>query len=113
MFPLLIGPLISLAFSALQDFGVNVPSGIADLVAKLTPVVENIIQEVQSGQSPSAETIIVLQDIVPAIQAIKADTSIDPKYVAWATLLDRVLAGILANDAEAQKLIDPTKLHLE
>lgn len=110
MLTLLIGPLLSLLLSTLSDFGVNVPSSIGSLITQLVPVVQGLVADISAGGSPSAETITILQTLLPAIQAIKADTSLDPKYIQWATLLDDVLTKVLQNDQDAQTVIDPTKL---
>jgi hypothetical protein len=110
MLTLLLGPLLNLLLSTLNEFGVNVPSSISSLVTQLFPVVQNLVADIQAGGSPSAETITILQTLLPAIQAIKADTMLDPKYIQWATLLDDVLAKVLTADQDAQTAVDPSKL---
>lgn len=106
----LLSPLLNLLLSSLSDFGVNVPTSIENLIESLAPVVEDIIADIEKGGTPSAETVTILQQLAPAIAAIKADTSINPQYVQWATLLDDVLVSVLLADTEAQNKVDPTTL---
>jgi hypothetical protein len=113
MLTLLPGIAINILLAALNQFGVNVPPNIADLVTKLVPVVEKLIADIRAGGTPSVQTVSIVQELLPAIQAVRADTTLDPRYIEWANLLEEMVVNVTLADAEAQKGVDPTKLHAE
>jgi hypothetical protein len=109
----LLPVLINLLLAALSSFGVDVPASISALVTQLGPVVEKIAVDIQGGGTPSAETVTILQDLLPAIQDVKADTTLDPKYVEWASLLDEMVVNVTIADQTAQQGINSSTLHAE
>jgi hypothetical protein len=113
MLTLLPGIALNLLLAALNGFGVNVPSNITALVTQLVPVVQKLISDISAGGSPSTETITIVQELVPAIQAVRMDTSLDPIYTEWASLLEEMVVNVTLADAAALKGVDPTKLHAE
>jgi len=105
------GLAITIISALLGTFGVNVPASVTALVAGLTPAVQNLIEDLRNHGTPTEETVTVLQDLLPIIQAVKNDTTLDPRFTEWAELLAEMVANVAIADADAQKLIDPTKLH--
>ena len=113
MLTLLPGIAINILLAALSQFGVNVPSSITALVTQLVPVVEKLIADIRAGGTPSVEAVSIVQELLPAIQAVKADTTLDPRYIEWAGLLEEMVVNVTLADADALKGVDPTKLHAE
>jgi len=111
----MIEQLPGLAFTILTallgSFGVNVPESISKLVAGLTPAVQKLIEDLRNRGSASQETVTVLQDLLPVLAAVKADTSVDPRFTEWAELITEMITNVAIADADAQTLIDPDKLH--
>jgi hypothetical protein len=113
MLTLLPGIAINILLAALNSFGVDVPANITSLVTSLVPVVENLINDIKGGGTPSQETISIVQELLPAIQAVRTDTSLDPRFTEWATLLEEMVVAVTLADADALKGVDATKLHAE
>jgi len=105
------GLALTLLSALLGTFGVNVPASIASLVSGLTPAVLSLIEDLRNRGTASDETVTVLQDLLPIIAAVKNDTTIDPRFTEWAELLTEMITNVAIADADAQKLIDPSKLH--
>jgi hypothetical protein len=113
MLTLLPGILLNILGATLRQFGINVPPNIAALVTQLIPVTQKLILDLHNGGTPSAEVVDVLQTLIPAIQAVKDDTTLDPRYAEWAGLLDEMVANVVVADKDAQAGVDPAKLHDE
>jgi hypothetical protein len=113
MLTLLPGIAINILLAALNQFGVNVPANITALVTQLVPVVEKLIADIRNGGTPSQETVSIVQELVPAIQAVKADTTLNPVYTEWAAALEEMVVNVTLADADALKGVDATKLHAE
>ena len=113
MLTLLPGIALNLLLTALNGFGVNVPANLQALITALVPVVQKLIADIQAGGTPSQETITIVQELVPAIQAVRQDTSLDPIYTEWASLLEEMVVNVTLADQDAMKSVDPTKLHAE
>lgn len=105
------GLAITIISALLGTFGVNVPASITNLVKGLTPAVQSLIEDLRNRGTASEETVTVLQDLLPIIAAVKNDTSLDPRFTEWAELLTEMITNVAIADADAQKLIDPAKLH--
>ncbi len=113
MLVLLPGLLLNILSALLQQFGVNVPGNISALVTQLVPVVEKLITDLRDGGEPSEEVVSILQTLIPAIQAVKDDTTLDPRYTEWAGLLNEMVINVMLADKDAQTGVDPAKLHDE
>jgi hypothetical protein len=109
----LLPVLFNLVLSALSQFGVNVPPNLVALIGQLGPVVEKLITDLRAGSTPSAETVTILQDLVPAINAVKADTTLDPRFTEWANLLDAMVVNVTLADQKAQLGVNPANLPAE
>ena len=105
------GLALTIISALLGSFGVNVPDSISKLVSALTPAVQKLIEDLRNHGTPSEETVTILQDLLPVLQAVKADASVDPRFTEWAELLTEMITNVAIADADAQTLIDPDKLH--
>lgn len=113
MLTLLPGLLLNVLYALLEQFGVNVPANVSALVSQLIPVVEKLIEDLRLGGKPSDEVVTILQTLLPAIQAVKDDTTLDPRYTEWAGLIDAMVVNVTLADKDAQTGVDPAKLHDE
>src|SRR5258708_4230475 len=102
MLTLLPALAVNLLLAALSDFGVDVPPNLSALASQLGPVMAKLMADIRLGGTPSTETVTILQDLVPAIQAVKDDTTLAPKYLEWANLLDAMVVNVTLADEDAR-----------